>query len=62
MKRKLILIIVISISFIVAAAIYWPIIQYARELNNMEKQAGYLIDKVEAYKKEHHNFPNIWMI
>lgn len=57
MKRKVILIIVISISFIIGAVIYWPIFQHAREINNMEEQAGYLINKVEAYKRKYHKLP-----
>lgn len=42
---------------IVGAILYWPILKRSRGMNSMEKQAGYLINKVEQYKKYHHKLP-----
>jgi len=56
MRRKVLIIIIISI-LVIAGIVYWPTFQQAREINSMKKQACYLINKVEAYKKEHHKLP-----
>jgi len=57
MQRKVLLIIVICILVTIGIIAYLPLFKRAREINNMEDQAGYLIKKVEAYKKKYHKLP-----
>lgn len=55
MNRKML--IIIGIVFIVGVIAYLYLFNRARQMNTMEEQAGYLIKKVEEYKKVHHKLP-----
>ncbi|QEM12943.1 hypothetical protein [Mucilaginibacter rubeus] len=57
MKRKMLLIAVIGIVFIVGVIAYLSLFTRTRQIGNMEEQAGYLIKKVEEYKRQHHQLP-----
>ena len=56
MRRKILNIVVICIS-ILGIVVYWLIYEQNKELKSLEKQANYLIQQVEFYKKTHHKLP-----
>ncbi len=57
MVKKGLVILVICISVVAIIICYLPIYLQYKKINSLEKQANYLIQQVEVYKKKYHKIP-----